>query len=226
MGLIRSRTLLAISKTQSGPLVFQFERMLPQRAAQCAELAFSELLALLRKTMLQRRIDEGLSKEAVAFLGNLSQRKSDVVDFFSAIFDENPLSRPYLFRGLYGTGVHPTHSGHEHLFLRDLFSYKVFKEAALAVPLKERMISSSKNLRNFQYGAAAALVLLLGWSTYDLVNLARQNSGLEKAADEIKYVLKNSSGYEVVRNLWMFFEKLTRRRRGVAEYCLSPKWLY
>ena len=186
------------------PLGFSIRDNAPtESAAQCAELAFSELLALLRKTMLQSSIesDEGLSREAVAFLGNLSQRKADVVDFFSAIFDENPLSRPYLFRGLYGTGVHPTHSGHEHLFLRDLFSYKVFKEAALAVPLKERMISSSKNLKNFQYGAAVALVLLLGWSTYDLVNLARQNSGLEKAADEIRYVLKNSSGYEVVRNL-------------------------
>ena len=172
-------------------------------AAQTSEVAFSELLALLRKTMLRSSVESenGLSKDALAFLGSLSLCRTEVVDFFRAIFDENPLSRPYLFRGLYCTGLHQTHSGTEHLFLKDLFRYKVFREAALAIPLQERMISSSRNLRNFQYGAAAALVLLFVWSTYDLLNLARQNSGLGTAAEEIRYVLKNSSGYEVVRDL-------------------------
>ena len=182
--------------------------------------ATDNLSSFLRKISLELAATSlsVTSKERLEFNVSFDEFSGRLESFLAGIFDENPLSHPFFFRGIYFTGQLEGYSNSGHLFLSDLFHLKIFREHSLAQPRTERLISSSKKLKTLQYASMAAFLILGLWSALDLYKLFEQNSSLRKATEEIRYVWSDKKGFSAVDQLL----EILSRTDASNEYCCGP----
>jgi len=156
--------------------------------------------------------------ESLMFTKAFSELHESVVTFTEEVFGPGLLQHPWYFRGLYFTGRLPSEGRLQHHFIRDLFKRKIFAENKLAQPRLERLLSADRQLRRLQYGSLLVLLVLVGWSGYDLFKVYEQREHIAQAVLEVNDIWRNSSGYAAIEPLFSIMAEMD----ASSEYCCGP----
>lgn len=172
-------------------------------SAEWVEEAFAAL-----KKQLNGVISNALKSEHPVGSGDLlvgaasvSNLQPDVERFLESVFASPKLITPPMLRGVY-LSVREIQSAGQHapknLFIQELFKRKIFQEGSVGFPLRDKLFSTDKLLRNLQYVSVTIFVALLIWSGSDVYKSFEKGSKIAVATNQVLSVWSNKPGYDAI----------------------------
>lgn len=126
--------------------------------------AFIYLKGAFLQTVLRtftKRQAQGYEDDVMIFPNSFLKIEAGLQVYLDEVLQEDDYKDHFILRGIYATGRlenSESSSGYSHLFLRDLFSKKIFEERGIAYPLKKFLISTSRAFNIVRLGILATFV--------------------------------------------------------------------
>lgn len=192
-------------------------------SAEWVEEAFIAL-----KKQLSGVISNALKSECPVGSGDLlvgaasiSSLEPDVERFFESVFASPKLITPPMLRGIYLSVCEIQPAGQrapKNLFIQELFKRKIFREGSVGFPLRDKLFSTDKLLRNLQYASVTIFVALLLWSGSDVYKSYEKGSKIAVATNQALSVWSNKSDYDAIAPLLQKMDDINAENL----YCCGP----
>ncbi len=144
--------------------------------------------------ILQRKLLFNVPSKLATLLfpQQLERLQKPLANFCESLFHQSSFHHSFMLRGFYFTGSLSNTDAEEDLnqnseintqplFIKDLFAKKIFAEANIAFAPSQKLFSSNRKLKTFQYLAFSAFLLMSSWLSYELVLFDRQVANLTSA---------------------------------------------
>jgi type VI secretion system protein ImpL len=125
------------------------------------------------------------SIDLLLFPNRLASLSSQIKTFCETLFNSTNYHESFMFRGFYFSGnlqddgqSTKDHQNSSSILVQQLFNKRIFLEANLAYSPQQKIFSSNRKLKTFQYMFSAMFLGLSTWLTLDTIELSYQSNNL------------------------------------------------
>jgi len=168
------------------------------------------------------------SIDLLLFPNRLSSLENQIKAFCETLFSSTNYHESFMFRGFYFSGnltkksqPSTTPQSGSAILLQQLFNNRIFTEANLAYAPQQKIFSSNRKLKTFQYMASAVFLCLSSWLALDTIELSYMSKNLANKI-ELPTPPVNSTPSRNIKYVHNVLEHISSMHASSLHYWSNP----